>query len=228
MKDPYLYEDSNVLINLKGIKEQSKLDDFETTMTRLAIVEIERSKIIMTDVNSIFWIHQKLFEKVYPWAGQKRVIDLCKDEMILDGMSVEYSCHDDIDADLFRIQKRMDGERWGDMEEKETVSKIALYVSDVWKVHAFREGNTRTVAMYLHMLVKGLGMRLDSGFISQHSKYFRNALVMASLGEYRENQYLEKLIEGAMIHEAPEGDGGFETINGYKMSDYKYNYHYRK
>ena len=114
------------------------------------------------------------------------------------------------------------------MDEKEIVSKMALYVSDIWKVHAFREGNTRTVAMYRHMLLKGLGMRLDSGFISQHSKYFRNALVMASLGEYRENRYLEKLIEGALIREVPEGDEGFDTINGYSMSDYKYNYHYRK
>lgn len=228
MKDPSLYEDSDVLINLRGIKEQKKLDDFETTMTRLAIVEIELSKTIMTDVNSIFWIHQKLFERVHPWAGQKRTIDICKDEMILDGLSVEYSHHDNIESDLFEIQKRMDNEKWEDLSEKEIVSKIALYISDVWKVHSFREGNTRTVAMYLYMLAKGHGMKLDSVFISQHSKYFRNALVMASLGEYRENQYLEKLIAGALLHEKSDEDEGFETINGYNMSDYRYNYHHRK
>lgn len=228
MKDPYLYEDSDVLINLRGIKEQKKLNDFETTMARLAIVEIELNKTVMIDVNSIFWIHQKLFERVYPWAGQKRTIDICKDEMILDGLSVEYSCYTEIDSDLHKIQNRMDNEHWEDMSEKEIVSKIALYISDVWRVHSFREGNTRTIAVYLYMLAKGHGLKLDSDFISKHSKYFRNALVMASLGEYRENQYLEKLIAGALIHEEPDEDKGFETINGYNMSDYQYNYHYRK
>ena len=229
MKDPYLYDDVDVLINLQGIKDQSRLDDFETTMARLAMVDLSRSKVLMTDVTSIFAIHKKLFERVYAWAGEKRTIDICKNEMILDGISVEYSTYTEIDSDLLKIQNKMDRDDWDNQDKDETISKIAGYISDVWKVHAFREGNTRTIAVYLLMLLKSHRLELDTDFIGKHSKYFRNALVMASLGVYRENQYLEKIIRDSIIEiDSSKILDDFNTINGYDLSKYQYNYHYRK
>ena len=77
-KDPYVYDDINVLKNLANIKEQHKLDDYETTMVNLGIIKLLKSDIEIVKVNDIFLIHKILFENVYEWAGEKRVINILK------------------------------------------------------------------------------------------------------------------------------------------------------
>ena len=76
MKDPYLYEGTNIIKNLGNIKDQKKLDDYETTLTRLAIVELLKNPINLTSTNDIFEIHRFLFKDVYSWAGEKRIINI--------------------------------------------------------------------------------------------------------------------------------------------------------
>ena len=52
-KDPYVYDDTNVLKNLANIKEQHKLDDYETTMVNLGIIKLLKSDIEIVKVNDI-------------------------------------------------------------------------------------------------------------------------------------------------------------------------------
>ena len=86
-KDPYVYDDTSILKNLANIKEQHKLDDYETTMVNLGIIKLLKSDIEIVKVNDIFLIHKILFENVYEWAGEKRVINIFKTEPILNGLS---------------------------------------------------------------------------------------------------------------------------------------------
>ena len=99
-KDPYVYDNTNVLKNLANIKEQHKLDDYETTMVNLGIIKLLKSEIEIVKVNDIFLIHKILFENVYEWAGEKRVINIFKTEPIINGLSVTYSDHNKINDDL--------------------------------------------------------------------------------------------------------------------------------
>ncbi len=69
MKDPYVYEGTNVLINLANIKAQSKLDDFETTLSRVTNIELQKNSIEITSPKDIFEIHKRLFKEVYSWVG---------------------------------------------------------------------------------------------------------------------------------------------------------------
>ena len=75
-KDPYVYDDTNVLKNLANIKEQHKFDDYETTMVNLGIIKLLKSKVEISKVNDIFLIHKILFENVYEWAGKYRIINI--------------------------------------------------------------------------------------------------------------------------------------------------------
>ena len=100
MKDPYVYDNTNVLINLANIKEQKELDDYETTLSRIAIVDILNNPIDTTSVNDIFLIHERLFKEVYSWAGKVRTINIYKEEPVLSGLSVEYSDCKSINKDL--------------------------------------------------------------------------------------------------------------------------------
>ena len=105
MKDPYVYEDSNVLINLANIKDQKELDNHETTLSRIAIVDILNNPIEINSTNDIFLIHKRLFKEVYSWAGEPRTINIYKEEPVLSGLSVNYSDCKTINKDLKRIQK---------------------------------------------------------------------------------------------------------------------------
>ena len=226
MKDPYVYDNTNVLINLANIKDQKELDDYETTLSRIAIVDILNNPIDITSVNDIFLIHERLFKEVYSWAGKVRTINIYKEEPVLSGLSVEYSDCKSINKDLNRIQKDIDSFDWKNESKKEVLSKIARIISRIWQVHAFREGNTRTICLFLYLLMKKYNLKLNIDFIGEHSKFFRNALVLASIGEYSEYEHLEMILSDAIsLKKIVDGDKKYQTIKEYNLEKYEYNYH---
>ena len=229
MKDPYVYEGTNVLINLANIKEQDKLDNFETTLSRVAIVELLKNPIDITSTKDIFEIHKRLFKEVYSWAGKSRTINIYKTEPVLGGLSVNYSEHNQIMKDLNKIQNDIDSFDWENSSKKEIISKIVRVISSVWQVHAFREGNTRTICVYLYFFMKKYNLKLNVDFIGEHSKFFRNALVLASIGEYSEYEHLEMILSDAIsLKKVTNGESKYQTIKDYNLEKYEYNYHHLK
>lgn len=229
MIDPYLYKDSSVLINKANLKDQDKLDEYESTMVQAALIGIDNMGIEITSTSDIFKIHKILFAEVYEWAGKKRTINIYKSEPILDGMSVRYTDHTYIEKDLERIDKEIFKTKWDKLSKEEMVKKIVPIISDLWRTHAFREGNTRTISVFLYLFMKKIGRKINSKKIGNNAKYFRNALVMASIDEYSEYQHLEKLLTDTI-----DSDSGtinkneYKKINKYDVSSYKYNYHHIK
>ena len=229
MKDPYVYEGTNVLINLANIKEQDKLDNFETTLSRVAIVELLKNPIDINLTKDIFEIHKRLFKEVYSWAGKPRTINIYKTEPVLGGLSVNYSEHNQIMKDLNKIQNDIDSFDWVNSSKKEIISKIVRVISSVWQVHAFREGNTRTICLYLYFFMKKYNLKLNVDFIGEHSKFFRNALVLASIGEYSEYEHLEMILSDAIsLKKVTNGESKYQTIKDYNLEKYEYNYHHLK
>lgn len=229
MNDPYVYENTNVLINLANIKNQKELDNYETTLTGLAILDILNNPIDLNSVNDIFIIHERLFKEIYSWAGKPRTINIYKEEPILSGLSVEYSNYKSINRDLNKIQHDIDSYKLNELSKKELIHKITIIISSIWKVHVFREGNTRTICLFLYFLMKKYNLKLNVNFIGEHSKYFRNALVLASIGEYSEYEHLEMILSDAIsLKKIVDGNKKYQTINEYNLEKYEYNYHHLK
>ena len=229
MKDPYVYKDTNVLINLANIKDQKELDNYETTLSRIAIVDILNKPIEINNVNDIFLIHERLFKEVYLWAGKPRTINICKEEPVLSGLSVNYSDYKTINNDLNRIQKSIESINLIKLSKKELIHQIAVIIASIWQVHAFREGNTRTICLYLYFLMKKYDLKLNIDFIGEHSKFFRNALVLASIGEYSEYEHLEMILSDAVsLKKIIDNEKRYQTIRDYSLEKYEYNYHHLK
>ena len=113
--------------------------------------------------------------------------------------------------------------------KKELIHKITKIISSIWKVHVFREGNTRTICLFLYFLMKKYNLKLNVNFIGEHSKYFRNALVLASIGEYSEYEHLEMILSDATsLKKIVDGNKRYQTINEYNLEKYEYNYHHLK
>jgi len=227
MKDPYVYEDVNVLKNLEHIKDTKKLELFENRITTLAILKLIKETPKINDLLTIKEIHRILFEKVYAWAGEYRTINIYKHEPLLNGLSVPYSPATNIKQDLISLNNLFHSQKWVGLNRKSVATQLTLLISALWKIHPFREGNTRTVATFTFLLLKHYRISFNFEIISNHAKYFRNALVMASLDESPEIHYLENMLFDAIkIKPIAINLSKYKKIKDYEVETYEYDYHY--
>ena len=234
MSDPYLYECSHVLRNTLDIKDADSLEAYENTVVNLALLKLFKEDYIVTQTNQLFDIHKRLFSDVYEWAGMPRTINIEKSEMVLDGISVKYEDKSNIVKTIDTIHKLYFDKPWKTMSEYALIYEMTRYIASLWKIHPFREGNTRTLSTYLYFFLKKHGFSLDEKLLKTHAAYFRNALVMASLDEYSEFHYLENILSDAIIYKInskphkKEVSHKYEKIKDVEMKKYKYNYHQHK
>ncbi|GEM_PF-3501756 len=71
-------------------------------------------------------------------------------------------------------------------------------------------------------------------YLKKHAKYFRNALVIASIGEYSEYNHLESILEDSIENKSEKLEivnkiiNKYTEIKGIKVKQYHYNYHQEK
>ena len=126
-------------------------------------------------------IHRQIFKGVFKHAGQFRDYDFSKKEWALNGDSVLYgSCRElraTLDYDINQ-EKQFD---YTNLALPDAISHIANFVSNIWQTHPFREGNTRTTAVFTIKYLRSIGFQnIDNTLFEQHSWFFRNALVRAN------------------------------------------------
>ena len=143
------------------------------------------SKLLQTDaftysVAGLAGIHRAIFEGVFKHAGQFREYDISKKEWVLRGDSVLYSPWQDL---RMALQYDLDQEyqfSYTGLGKDKMVEHIARFVSGLWQIHPFREGNTRTTALFTIKYLRLLGFSINNDLFANHSWYFRNALVRAN------------------------------------------------
>jgi len=130
-------------------------------------------------------IHRRLFEGVFKFASQIREYDITKKEWVLRGDTVNYMYA----ADLRRaLEYDLEQERafsYKGLPLDEVVTHIAKFISGIWQIHAFGEGNTRTTAIFCIKYLHTLGFEVDNSLFADKSWYFRNALVRANYHNYK-------------------------------------------
>lgn len=231
MSDPYVYDGTNILKNVLDIKNQESLDEYENTIVNIQLIRILKSDFFVRSSNDIFEIHKILFGEVYDWAGTSRCLNIEKQEVVLNGLSVPYSNHDEILNDIKVIDEENFNKKWADMSHTTLIYNVSRYISAIWKVHPFREGNTRTITTYLYFFLKQNGHYIDTEMLSKYSKYFRNALVLASIGEYSEYEHIESILSDAIrskkrsLNKEKTEHSKYSKIKGVDLKHYQYNYH---
>ena len=142
-------------------------------------------------------IHRRLFEGVFGHAGRIRDYNITKKEWVLKGETVLYasagSIRETLDYD-FAQEKKFS---YQNLPLLEAVNHIAQFVSGLWQIHAFGEGNTRTTAVFTIKYLRTFGFDINNDAFARHSWYFRNALVRANYSNLRQGvfsttEYLER------------------------------------
>lgn len=148
-------------------------------------IAIRIGKLISEDafsftVGQYISIHSILFKGIIKDAGRLRTYNFTKEEWILDGETVIYGDYRELEATLqydFGVEKRFD---YKGVSMDEVIEHLAMFVANLWQIHAFEEGNTRTTAVFFIKYLRSLGFDVTNDTFSKNAWYFRNSLVRAN------------------------------------------------
>ena len=181
MVDPYLYPGTSVLKNKLGIRKQETLDGAESNYSAMRLKELQKNPLSGSyDFKHLCALHKYIFQDIYEWAGKPREIDIFKHETVLAGISVDYTKYRNIKKETVAVIRGMKDESWKNLTLELQTEKFSKHLAALWKVHPFREGNTRTVTYFCCQYVCENGVMMDGEVFAKHSDYLRNALVAAN------------------------------------------------
>ena len=151
-------------------------------------------------------IHKKLFKGIYNHAGKMRTYNITKKEWVLDGATVVYGSASQLKATLeydFSQEKEFS---YKNLMMDEIIHHLALFISRLWQIHVFEEGNTRTTAVFFIKYLRTLGFNVTNDIFAENAWYFRNALVRANYTNLQKNihettEYLELFLRNLLLDE---------------------------
>lgn len=154
-------------------------------------------------------IHKRLFEGIYSHAGKIRDYNITKKEWVLDGATVLYGSASELKETLEYDLAQEKQFSYKGLSMEQIIRHLALFVSRLWQIHVFGEGNTRTTAVFFIKYLRTLGFDATNDIFAEHAWYFRNALVRANYndlknGIHETTEYLERFLRNLLLNEQHE------------------------
>lgn len=209
MKDPYVLK-NGTLKNLLGITDYEELKQAEKDIAYVKLINAEEEIKRPCDIRLLKRIHKHIFEDIFEWAGEFRTIPLYKEERVIPGVSLEYAEPQNIEKELTKRLEEMNSINWKGKGIDEITKQFTKELAKLWRIHPFRDGNTRTTLTFAHIFAKQKGFEMDLGTMldelgriedSETGKVkrwsVRDKFVLAALDEkdYPEPEGLEKIIK---------------------------------
>ena len=221
MRDPYLYPDVSILRNKLDVKVENTLDLIEAEQSRANMMLLYERGFSDFSPEGLCEIHRFLFGDIYDWAGEYRVINIQKREILLGGRSVWYTNVGLIEDDLAKAFDELNEFDWDECSREEFITAMARLFPPIWQVHPFREGNTRTVVMLMTLFVESHGYFFDKDLLAASAGYVRDSFVMASIDQNSEYEYLERILMDAVCTEPIADDDEEEAAPESRSEKYK-------
>ena len=173
------------------------------------IAEILSETAFSFSPNEYISIHRKLFQGIYKHAGKIREYNITKKEWVLDGASIMYGSASELRATLeydFSQEKEFN---YKGLSVNGIIHHLAIFISRLWQIHIFGEGNTRTTAVFFIKYLRTLGFSTINDVFAENAWYFRNTLVRANYtnlqkGIHETTEYLEVFLRNLLLNEKNE------------------------
>lgn len=206
--------------------DNERTEEADKVSSRIAQILSEKS--FNFSPSYLIALHGRLFAGIFKFAGKLRDYDISKKEWVLDGDSVMYGAAFELKAALdydFEQERHFSYKK---LTLEETVKHITFFVSRLWQIHAFGEGNTRTTAVFMIKYLRSLGFNADNRIFAENSWYFRNALVRANYnnlqkGIHENPEFLEKFFRNLLLGEHNELKNRFLHIRAKDFLEIKKN-----
>ena len=189
--------------------EKSKTDrvnqnELECDLVSTKIVQLLEDDGFELSVNYLKYVHKFLFQDVYEFAGEFRKVDFSKCEQILNNDSVAYGDCKTLEQSLEYDISLEKVKNYNAMNIVDVINNITNFSANIWQTHPFREGNTRTTALFIEKYLVSLGYNVDNTMFKEKSVYFRNALVRSNyfnnyLNIKEDNSYLIRFYENLLL-----------------------------
>ena len=203
------FEEANAL--LQSYYEENPVSDTdnrteEADKVSARIAALLSEKAFSFTPNEYISIHRKLFTGIYSHAGCIRDYNITKKEWVLDGATVLYGSATELKATLdydFSEEKKFS---YKNLSMDEIIHHIAVFISRLWQIHVFGEGNTRTTAVFFIKYLRTLGFDVTNDIFAENAWYFRNALVRANYndlknGIHETTEFLELFLRNLLLNE---------------------------
>jgi len=170
------------------------------------ITEILSEKTFAFSPAEYLTIHRRLFQGIYSYAGKIRDYNITKQEWVLNGETVLYASAESLKATLEYDFKQEKVFSYIGLSQHGIIEHLAQFISYLWQIHIFGEGNTRTTAVFLIKYLRKLGFKvINNDLFAEHSWYFRNALVRANYEDlsksiHKTDKYLLRFLLN-LLHE---------------------------
>lgn len=193
----------------KELRTNDANDTEEADKVSVNIAELLNERTFAFSIVGFTAIHRRIFEGVFKFAGKIRDYNITKKEWVLRGDTVLYVSAPDIrDAIIYDLEQEQMFD-YTSLSMLQVISHIAKFVSGLWQIHPFGEGNTRTVAVFTIQYLRSMGFNVENNLFADHSWYFRNALVRANYqniqkGVSRNSEYLECFFRNLLLGEKNE------------------------
>ncbi len=201
-------------------KNEEAENSEEADKVAVRIAEILSEQGFNFNVFELINIHSRLFKGIYKEAGKIRDYNFTKKEWVLKGDTVIYSSYETIKEALEYDINQEKNFSYKDLSLEDSIKHIARFTSNIWQVHPFCEGNTRTTAVFIIKYLRTFGFNINDDVFAKNSWYFRNSLVRANYKNFEKNifedtSYLEKFFFNLL------SDTNYELKNRYTHIDYK-------
>ena len=189
------------------LSDDERTEEADKVSSRIA--EILSETAFSFSLNEYISIHRKLFQGIYKHAGKIRDYNITKKEWVLDGATVMYGSASELRATLeYDFSQEKDFSYKG-LSMDEIIHHLAVFVSRLWQIHIFGEGNTRTTAVFFIKYLRTLGFYATNAIFAENAWYFRNALVRANYtnlqkGIHETTEYLEAFLRNLLLNEKNE------------------------
>ncbi len=199
MKDPYVYEDTGTLKNKLGIKDYEELRKAESDISFVKLLTVDRDvDCSKFDLDYVKNIHKYILDDIYDWAGELRTVPMVKPEDILGGDTVRYAYPKEIEPKAKECLNELNRVNWNAKSLDDKAMDFTKLIAELWQVHPFRDGNTRTIVTYAFRFAEEHEFRMDRKLLLDNFAYVRKSLVKASDGEYSDYQYLYRIIKDSI------------------------------
>lgn len=203
------FDEANTL--LQSYYEERSANDFadrteeaDKVSARIAALLSERA--FSFTPNEYLSIHRKLFSGIYSDAGETRDYNVTKKEWVLDGASVLYGSATELKATLEYDLSQEKQFSYRNLSIDEIIHHLAVFISRLWQIHVFSEGNTRTTAVFFIKYLQSLGFDVTNDIFAQNAWYFRNCLVRANFNDLKNGihattEFLELFLRNLLLNE---------------------------
>lgn len=189
------------------MSDDDRAEEADKVASRIA--EILSETAFSFSPNEYISIHRKLFQGIYDHAGRIRDYNITKKEWVLDGATVMYGSASELRATLEYDFSQERNFSYKGLSMNEIIHHLAVFISRLWQIHIFGEGNTRTTAVFFIKYLRTLGFYTTNDIFAENAWYFRNALVRANytnlqIGIHETTEYLELFLRNMLLNEKNE------------------------